>query len=625
MKRLTQYAPWLAAGAAALVVLATLRPPAQKSPFDLVGFAHLPTLLEGRLQPLESVGRNSLLQIRARQTVHTDAGETLQAREWLAELLMKPEAADQRKVFRVDNLELRDMMKVAHEDKYFSYAQLEPSLDKLQEEAPKIGKIDEKQQTAFQRQVIKLYQAVLLYNRLKVSLHPRGSEDFAQELEQFQGLLAPARTAVAAQQSGQSYDTNVLRLVLAHLDEFKFMAEMAVPLMIPPPDPARDRDAWHNVGASLLTGQVEPAVKYYATMCSAYRAEDAVRFNAAVNDYRQWLSSHGLSKETKKVSSEFFFYRLAPFMNSLSMYFLAFLLVCVYWLKLTPWLRRTAGALVLVALLVHTFGLVYRMVLQGRPPVTNLYSSAIFIGWGGAILGLVLERFYKDGIGLMTSSVLGFTTLIIAHNLSVDGDTMIMLRAVLDTNFWLATHVTTVTLGYSSTFVAGFLALLYLVLGVFTPVLNAAKAKSLARMVYGIVCFATLFSFIGTILGGIWADQSWGRFWGWDPKENGALMIVIWNAIYLHARWGKLVSERVLMSLAVFGNVVTSFSWFGVNMLGVGLHAYGFMEKAFVYLILFDISQVIIMGLAFIPQQLWRSFREPTATKTRPELAEKLA
>ena len=90
-------------------------------------------------------------------------------------------------------------------------------------------------------------------------------------------------------------------------------------------------------------------------------------------------------------------------------------------------------------------------------------------------------------------------------------------------------------------------------------------------MVYGIVCFATLFSFVGTILGGIWADQSWGRFWGWDPKENGALLIVIWNAIILHARWGGLVRERGLMDLAVFGNIVTSFSWFGVNMLGVGL------------------------------------------------------
>ena len=107
-------------------------------------------------------------------------------------------------------------------------------------------------------------------------------------------------------------------------------------------------------------------------------------------------------------------------------------------------------------------------------------------------------------------------------------------------------------------------------------------------MVYGIVCFATLFSFVGTVLGGIWADQSWGRFWGWDPKENGALLIVLWNAIILHARWGGLVRERGLMNLAIFGNIVTAFSWFGVNMLGIGLHSYGFMDAAFKWLMLFN-------------------------------------
>ena len=128
---------------------------------------------------------------------------------------------------------------------------------------------------------------------------------------------------------------------------------------------------------------------------------------------------------------------------------------------------------------------------------------------------------------------------------------MEMMRAVLDTNFWLATHVVTVTLGYASTFVAGFLAIIYILRGVFTTTLTAETAKSLARMVYGIVCFATLFSFVGTVLGGIWADQSWGRFWGWDPKENGALLIVLWNATILHARWGGLVRERGLMNLAV--------------------------------------------------------------------------
>jgi cytochrome c biogenesis factor len=137
-------------------------------------------------------------------------------------------------------------------------------------------------------------------------------------------------------------------------------------------------------------------------------------------------------------------------------------------------------------------------------------------------------------------------------------------------------------------------------------------------MVYGVVCFATLFSFVGTVLGGIWADQSWGRFWGWDPKENGALLIVLWNAIILHARWGGLVRERGLMNLAVFGNIVTSFSWFGVNMLGIGLHSYGFMDAAFQWLRAFDISMLAIIALGLLPLHLWRSFRTSAATPPPP-------
>ena len=187
-----------------------------------------------------------------------------------------------------------------------------------------------------------------------------------------------------------------------------------------------------------------------------------------------------------------------------------------------------------------------------------------------------------------------------------------MMRAVLDSNFWLATHVVTVTLGYSATFLAGFLALIYVIRGVFTRSLDAATADSLNRMVYGVVCFATVLSFVGTVLGGIWADQSWGRFWGWDPKENGALIIVLWNALILHARWGGLIKARGLMALAIFGNIVTAWSWFGVNMLGVGLHSYGFIDAAFWWLLAFVASQLAFIAVTGLPLPRWRSFRSAT-------------
>src|SRR5262249_25609443 len=160
--------------------------------------------------------------------------------------------------------------------------------------------------------------------------------------------------------------------------------------------------------------------------------------------------------------------------------------------------------------------------LMGRPLVfvTNLYSSAVFIGWMSVMLGLVLEWIYHNGLGSFVAAATGAITLVIGHYLATTGDTPGMMQAVLGTNFVVAPHTTTVTIGYSATFVAGILGMVMICMGVFTTRLDQELYRTLGRMIYGIVCFAMLFSFVGTVLGGIWADQSWGRFWGWDPKEN---------------------------------------------------------------------------------------------------------
>jgi ABC-type transport system involved in cytochrome c biogenesis permease subunit len=263
-----------------------------------------------------------------------------------------------------------------------------------------------------------------------------------------------------------------------------------------------------------------------------------------------------------------------------------------------------AFSLLVSALLVHTAGLIARTILQGRPPVTNLYSSAVFIGWVVVILGIILERLYRKGFATGVAAAVGFSTLLIAHHLSGDGDTMEMMRAVLDSNFWLGTHVVTVTIGYSGTFLAGAMAVGYALRRQVISTPNRDTSKALVSMVYGTLCFSLFFSFVGTVLGGIWADQSWGRFWGWDPKENGALLIVLWNAIILHARMGGYVRERGMMAMAIAGNIVTSWSWFGVNMLGIGLHSYGFMDKAFWALAIFMGTQLVLIGVCLAPPLL---------------------
>jgi cytochrome c-type biogenesis protein CcsB len=523
---------------------------------------------------------------------------------------------------------------------------LTPVLEEILKQGQKASEVKSEQQTTFQKQVLKLANAVTLYRRLKFTLQPEGAENFLRELVEFQKNIAPAQAAAQAGEGSTNFDKAAIDRIAQPFQEFRFMADLSQVRVVPPLDPSAPRDSWQNAGSCLLesfrNNGVHPAMTYYAAMADAYRQQKPVEFNRTLAEYKAWLEPR-FPKEIRKGAAEFYYNDVKAFLHATIIYICAFVLACVAILtftvtpELSDSLRRSSYYLILLAGLVHTFGLIFRMALEGRPPVTNLYSSAIFIGWAAMVIGIVVERLYRVGLGCIVASLAGFVTLLIAHNLALGGDTMEMLRAVLDTNFWLATHVVVVTLGYASTFFAGLLAVIYIFLGVFTPLLNrpleAANAsstssraskgaspinlgKALSKMVYGVVCFATLFSFVGTVLGGIWADQSWGRFWGWDPKENGALLIVLWNAIILHARWGGLVRDRGIMNLAIFGNIVTSFSWFGVNMLGIGLHSYGFMDAAFKWLMLFMGSQVVLILMGSLPLSFWRSFRSSPSAST---------
>lgn len=611
-----KWIPTILTAVMAVWFFSSLYQPAE-SGFHTREFGRLPVLMDGRFQPFDSVARDSLLQIRAKQTLSiAESNQTVSATEWLLGVMMKPEQAEAQRIFRIDNGEVLAMLKLPEAQKYYSLNELRPSLDEIQKQAERIDGIDGPKRSVFENQLMKLYAALSLYQRLELSVKPPDTDDLAADLAEYQQSMTAGIAAVSARAAGQKYDQVAFVKFMGFLSGFQTVAEYALPNIIPPADPPGRQDAWENMGTNLMqaarTGQVSIPALDYAAMVSAWRAGRPADFNQAVAHYRIWLADH-FPSQARKAAQEFLFSTMEPFYKAMVIYVLALVLALCSWVNLSEWLRRSAFYLIALAWVIHTFGLVFRMYLEGRPPVTNLYSSAIFIGWGAVILGMILEKIYRDGIGCVVAGFAGFVTLIIAHNLALSGDTMEMMRAVLDTNFWLATHVVTVTLGYASTFVAGFLAIIYILRGLLTTSLDEQTGKSLSRMVYGIVCFATLFSFTGTVLGGIWADQSWGRFWGWDPKENGALLIVLWNAAILHARWGGLVRERGLMIMAVMGNIVTSWSWFGVNMLGIGLHSYGFTEAAFRWLLIFVASQITIILLALAPRELWRSFRKKPA------------
>ena len=653
MKIFLKVLPWLFLALFAIEFIAVFAPK-KNGDLHTREFGRLPVLLNGRVQPFDSVGKNTLLQLRSTGDVPLEEvpswkfwyhAKKLRPTEWLLEVLFKPEVADTRPAFLIHHpellaeLNLRDKGLEKSGLRYFSFNELATNrtassnsvLREIMTQGRQARQVEEHDRTTLQKQVIKLSSAVALYDSLKSAVSPPGWDDFEAELTAFQITIKPGMAAMQAKEAKQPYDEEVFTRFWKPLAFFFDMAKdpnagQAYPLVVPPMHPEVSRDNWSNVPFGLLemvrNNEPYPPLKWFAAMSSGYREDSPVKFNAAVGAYRDWLGEN-FAPEAKKGRHEFYFNEIKIFLHCMIIYLFAFVLASGSLLSfsiapnLSESLRKSAFWLVALAGVAHTFGLIFRMVLEGRPPVTNLYSSAIFIGWGAMVLGLVLERFFKVGLGSAVAALAGFITLVIAHNLALGGDTMEMLRAVLDTNFWLATHVVIITLGYASTFVAGLLAITYICLGVFTPVLSVKSGtteigKALTKMVYAIVCFATLFSFVGTVLGGIWADQSWGRFWGWDPKENGALLIVLWNAVILHARWGGLIKERGLMNMAIIGNIVTRWSWFGVNMLGIGLHSYGFMDSAFKWLMAFIASQLLIIGLGLLPTRFWQSFRSKT-------------
>ncbi|MEI7910801.1 MAG: cytochrome c biogenesis protein CcsA [Verrucomicrobiota bacterium] len=706
---MNRFIPYIILLVAALWLGASWRDPKPKpDDFDLRAFSRLPVLVGGRVKPLDTVARNALLILRGKQTlwlpdatnkkpatgiarwlekngVVMPAGTSMTASRWLAAVLFDAPVADTYPVFAIANPEVLGMFGWPQVDKkYASFTELQPYLAKIDEEGKLTAETDAKERSPFQTAIYNLRNSLVLYQSLKNSIHPEDSTHFGAEINTYATTVAAS--AAALSQNNTPPTKEQVALLNAAVTRYESQAQIAYMLTVPPPAGGKP-SAWLSTGAALIrvdSPQSLPlAVTSYAKLSDAFRDADPAAFTQAAEAYADTLERDHRDW-SGRCAYELRFNLMEPFYQSMVLYIGAFLLACGSWLVCPKGMRKTAFLLLMLALAAHSFGMFSRMYLQGRPPVTNLYSSAIFVGWGAVVLGLVLERIFRDGIGAACAGMVGFITLIIAHHLGANGDTLEMMQAVLDSNIWLATHVVIITAGYSAMFLAGFLAIFYVLLALLTSghdrlvlvkraamivvpvgalflialmvgklvptsapasvqsvfqqvnafmwmalcatvfviaisyglvivldvlglrrklVANQSKdlARNLARMVYGIVCFATLFSFVGTVLGGIWADQSWGRFWGWDPKENGALLIVLWCALILHARWGGMIRQRGLIAMAIFGNAITAFSWFGVNMLGVGLHSYGFMDKAFPWLVTFVVAQGVLIIITLQP------------------------
>jgi ABC-type transport system involved in cytochrome c biogenesis permease subunit len=577
------------------------RPPVEKDHQQkFYQFGKIPVVYQGRAKPLDTLARNILRVLSDRQTFVDGEGRRQPAIRWLLDVMVKPTAAAEHKVFRVEHPEVLQTLGLKPREGFrYAFKEFEDHVDDLSKQARLARGLEPSQLTLYQKKLVEFDNKLAMFDLLLQSFNP-----------------------LPIQPDSEHANVGLRYLI----QQQELLARRMPPLTIPPSEAG---GTWKTyVQASLESTQQSATVESESDKASAlsafngireaYKADDVRKFNSEVERYLASFSANSAADvDMRKIGFEAFFNHFEPFYYCAVLYVFVFLLTAASWLGWSKPLSRSAFWLTILTFVVHSVALVARIYISGRPPVTNLYSSAVFIGWGAVLCGILFEYVFRMGIGNVIAATSGFATLLIAHFLAATGDTMAVLQAVLDTQFWLATHVVCITLGYATTYVAGLIGLLYIVRGVLTPTLRPAAGNELSRMIYGTLCFATFFSFVGTVLGGLWADDSWGRFWGWDPKENGALIIVLWNALVLHARWGRFVQQRGLAVLAVVGNIAVSWSWFGVNELGIGLHSYGFTEGVLRSLGIFVLSQLILVAMGSMPLRWWWSGRRH-AELTRP-------
>ncbi|MBW8889576.1 MAG: cytochrome c biogenesis protein CcsA [Fibrobacteres bacterium] len=638
---------------------------------DVKALEAVPVLHEGRLKPMITYARHMLLQFSGRTSY-----QNLSAMQVMAKILFAPETVGDLRIFLINNPEVAEALGVAPEkSRRYSFSQLEKSLPKLQELADKANALQDEKRNLVQKEVLRVfgnlvefvnlsrtfsfalpnaaYEVQLAETRALLQLKP------GQPRYSFWDLMMDAQPIAKVLEGignrGEAQRTPMEREIVA-LSQAMYMNSQTLhpsPFRCFPIPPAM-------AAAAGVPGWVSPAeivavpeelqsfrkeLDYWADAAAAYRAGDQAGFSKDAGDYVGAMENRAYEQLSEThFPLEILYQKSEPFYWGLVLYWFALIACFAYFLTRKEWMYKGALWVFLAGYAVHISGIVARILIMKRPPVTSLFETFPFVAAVSILAALFIERINRKkpsrAIGLLSASLLGVVLLSIANRYAAEGDTMKMLVAVLNSNFWLSTHVVCVTIGYSACLLAGAIGHLWLIRALWPATIRGDEAsrgepadggrgvlgptgeaggkserlKEISKMVYGTLCFGLLFSFIGTVLGGIWADQSWGRFWGWDPKENGALLIVIWCIILLHAKqWGYIRAFGMAQG-AVFGAIVVSLAWFGVNLLNVGLHSYGFTTGAATKLFSYIGGELSFMAATAVGVKLgWGS--KPRAAK----------
>jgi ABC-type transport system involved in cytochrome c biogenesis permease subunit len=634
--------------------LATSRAPWSDEVIQL--FATLPVQEGGRVKPLDTLAGFTLLKMNSKRTVRLsgDRPEKLGPTAWALDCLFYPELASTYRTFYVRDSAVLTGIGLSFPDRKktdrYSYDELVPGRQKLFAEADRLhdlevaGQREAKDRTTIERQIMALAENMGDFESLAGALDFARHDFVVDGSESLRGIFGGAH---AVPYSRVLVKAGALRELASSMSadegpEADPLSDLFQDLQVTtrhgghllavfaPETKVEEQSEWLTptelgIPALMASQPVERSLHALGQLEELVALRDKpADFTARAGDLNAELRSLAEARgEYGRIPLEVSFYRWDFFTNALVCFLVGFLGCALSWLapraRPLTWLHwggLGAGTLLAVA------GIVMRCIIRERPPISTLYETILFITATAVITAMLVEYLNPQRIALALAPVLGAGGMFLAMRYEFkeavsSGDTMPSLVAVLDTNFWLATHVTIINLGYMSGLLASALAHVWLIAKVFGLRRGDKRFyRELTRMTYGVLCFGLLFALVGTILGGIWANYSWGRFWGWDPKENGALLIVLSMLTILHGRMGGYLRDFGLAVATIGCGMVVAFSWWGVNFLGIGLHSYGFTEGVLNALLGFwAIEAVLVLGAIG-----WWLFQNGRERGAKPEL-----
>jgi len=389
------------------------------------------------------------------------------------------------------------------------------------------------------------------------------------------------------------------------------------------PAPASETDPWVEPalgGSKYYTdAQFAPIQTELQTVATAYVQGDGFNLSRAANQLREDLRalSPSVYPRDQQLRLEYFYNHFEAFYRAIWCYGIALvILIMAHLRKRGRALQNIGVAVAIVGLAFQATGIVMRCMIAGRPPVTNMYESIIWVSFAVSFFGMIFFVRYRTLIYLLAALPVTLIALLLVHQMPIAMPSSIdPLVPVLRDNFWLTIHVLTITLSYAAFALA--MGFGHILLWRYARNPTAARADAPMHFwLYRVLQLGVLLLAAGTILGGVWANYSWGRFWGWDPKETWALIALLCYILALHGRLAGWWTQFGLAVASVVCFLAVLMAWYGVNfVLGKGLHSYGFGIGGETYVAIF-----VTLDLLFVAFAIWRYRRSVSAAAAPNEI-----